>query len=276
MSFTLAILAASAANVLAPPVAQPSPQLSYGTDLSLLSDTGVASSPLISLVRAGQPPVGKASALDDDATPSSIKFSPSITLVSDYRFRGISLSGRDPAIQGGLEVTASGFYAGAWASTIAPFVGSHVELDVYGGWRGAVAGLDLDIGATNYLYPGGQGGHYVELLGSAGHTIGPVELKAGVGYAPKQKTLGSDNVYAWGQARSGIPGTPVSLTASAGHESGSLAGPVGQKWDWSLGAEAVYKRFTAGVKYVDTSIHRVDDPDKVAQAGVVASLGWAF
>jgi len=42
--------------------------------------------------------------------------------VTDYRFRGIGLSGGDPAIQGGLTATTSpGIYVGAWrrASTMA-------------------------------------------------------------------------------------------------------------------------------------------------------------
>ncbi len=273
MSFTLAILAATTPAL----ETAPAPQLAYSADVPVLADANVGDSQGAALVRAGEKTASKPSALDEDGgDDSGIKFSPSITLVSDYRFRGISLSGRDPAIQAGIEASSNGFYAGIWSSNIALYAGTHMELDVYGGWRGNVAGLDVDVGATTYLYPGGKGAKYAELLGSVGHTIGPVELKAGIAYAPAQKNLGSDNFYAYGQARSGVPGTPISLTASVGHENGSVAGPTGKKWDWSLGGEYVYKKFTAGVKYVDTNITALDDPSGNTKPGVVASLGWAF
>ena len=42
-----------------------------------------------------------------------------VSLTTDYRFRGVSLSGGDPAIQGGITATHdSGFYVGAWSSSI--------------------------------------------------------------------------------------------------------------------------------------------------------------
>jgi hypothetical protein len=41
-------------------------------------------------------------------------------LVSDYIFRGISQTQRQPAIQGGFDYShASGFYVGTWASNVA-------------------------------------------------------------------------------------------------------------------------------------------------------------
>jgi uncharacterized protein (TIGR02001 family) len=278
MTFALAILA-SAAPVIAAESSATSPQLSNSSDLQLIGDMQVAAPAVFTvptLIRVGQKTAKPVSGLDDENDASGITFSPSVTLVSDYRFRGISLSGKDPAIQGGLEASANGFYAGVWASNIALYAGTHVELDVYGGWRGEVAGLNLDVGATNYLYPGGTGGKYSEFAGSVGKTIGPLDMKVGIAYAPAQKNIGSDNFYAYGQARAGIPGTPVTLSANLGHESGSLAGPNGKKWDWSVGGEAVFKKFTLGLKYVDTNINRAIDPGKTAQSGVVVSLGWAF
>jgi uncharacterized protein (TIGR02001 family) len=259
------------------------PQLGYASDLSLMDDVQVAASPKsvpLTLIRAGQKPSKPVSGLDDESDTElsigGVTFSPSIAAVSDYRFRGISLSNRKMAIQPGLEASAGGFYAGLWASNIALYAGTKAELDVYGGWRGEVAGLNLDVGATSYLYPGGSGGQYAEFLGSVGKTIGPLDLKVGAAYAPAQKNIGSDNFYAYGQARAGLPGTPVTISANLGHESGSLAGPDGRKWDWSLGGEAVFNKFTVGLKYVDTNVNRLVDPGRNAQAGVVASFGWAF
>jgi uncharacterized protein (TIGR02001 family) len=63
------------------------------------------------------------------------------SVVSDYRYRGISQIGLKPALQGGADyVSPSGFYVGAWGSTIKWIkdngVMGSVELDLYGGYRG--------------------------------------------------------------------------------------------------------------------------------------------
>lgn len=79
--------------------------------------------------------------------------------VSDYRYRGLSQTQREPALQGGIDLgLPGGFYLGTWASSIKwidTFGGdANVELDFYGGWKGDVgAGLTLDVGALRYQYP---------------------------------------------------------------------------------------------------------------------------
>ncbi len=200
-----------------------------------------------------------------------------VTGVSDYRFRGISLSDKDPAIQGAVDVEhKSGIYGGIWASTIKNSP-ANVEADLYAGWRGSAGSVDLDVGATAYLYPSGADLDYYEILASASYTLGPAELKLGAGYSPAQDNLGgNDNIYGYTDIGVGIPSTPVTVKGHVGYEDGSLAGPTGQKWDWSLGAEVVVDRFTLGVTYVDTNIDRIFDPRKLAGAGVVASVSVGF
>ena len=62
-----------------------------------------------------------------------------VTLASQYRFRGISLSDEDVAIQGTINVAhESGLYAGVWSSSTDGFGelgGSNVEVDLYGGYK---------------------------------------------------------------------------------------------------------------------------------------------
>jgi hypothetical protein len=76
-----------------------------------------------------------------------------VTLVGDYRFRGLSQTYGQPAIQGGVEYASStGAYAGSWASNVSgnQFLnGGSLELDLYGGyrWRG------IDVGLQYYWYP---------------------------------------------------------------------------------------------------------------------------
>lgn len=79
--------------------------------------------------------------------------------VSDYRYRGISQTRLKPALQGGLDYAhASGFYAGAWGSTIQWIKDAggraDVEIDVYGGYKTEIApGLTADVGLLQYVYP---------------------------------------------------------------------------------------------------------------------------
>jgi uncharacterized protein (TIGR02001 family) len=92
-------------------------------------------------------------------------------LVSDYRFRGISQSNGDFAIQGGFDYAfENGFYVGTWGSSVdfdsnVDFDGS-LELDFYGGWGSDIGEhSSIDIGYIYYDYPGDDGaeGDYQEI-----------------------------------------------------------------------------------------------------------------
>mgnify|MGYP002078605724 CR=1 FL=1 len=229
----------------------------------------------IALMLAASPALAQDST---DAPDSAFDVSGTVSLTSDYVFRGISLSDREPAVQGSLEVQhMSGLYAGMWGSSIARYAGTNVEADIYGGWRGAAGGLDLDLGVVGYLYPGGHGANYVELAGKAARTLGPVELEAGIAWAPSQKAIGGqDNLYVSGALSSGIPGTPFTLTADVGHESGGMAGPTGKKWDWGLTADYVRGPMTVSVSYKDSNVARALDPDKVARGRLMATVTLSF
>jgi uncharacterized protein (TIGR02001 family) len=87
----------------------------------------------------------------------------SLTLTSDYLFRGLSQSGEDPALQGGIEYAHdSGFYVGGWGSSVSwlsdadPDVSNSLELDAYAGFRGTFGDSEFgyDVGGIYYWYPG--------------------------------------------------------------------------------------------------------------------------
>ena len=103
--------------------------------------------------------------------------------VTDYRYRGISQTRLKPALQGGVDFAhKSGFYLGAWGSTIkwikdaggdAP-----VELDLYGGYKGSAGAVGYDVGVLRYQYPGHDlaiSPNTTELY--AAGTFGPATLK---------------------------------------------------------------------------------------------------
>ena len=110
-----------------------------------------------------------------------------IGVVTEYRYRGISQSSRNPAVQIGADYAhKSGFYIGAWHSTIqwitdnssyapAATVKGAGELDIYGGYKGEIAkDFSYDVGGLYYLYagnnyakvPGGVNANTFEVYGA--------------------------------------------------------------------------------------------------------------
>jgi uncharacterized protein (TIGR02001 family) len=104
-------------------------------------------------------------------------------VVTDYRYRGISQSRLKPAVQGGVDYTNGGFYAGAWASTIKWIKDgggdASVEIDLYGGYKGEVVkDLAYDVGVLAYVYPSNAlnpSADTTEIYGAL--TYGPVTAK---------------------------------------------------------------------------------------------------
>jgi uncharacterized protein (TIGR02001 family) len=100
-------------------------------------------------------------------------------VVTDYRYRGISQSRLEPALQGGFDLAhKNGLYLGVWGSTVkwikdagiaaSPRVdtGSNfLELDIYGGYKGELAkDVAYDLGLLQYWYPSNN---YQAIAGAA-------------------------------------------------------------------------------------------------------------
>ena len=207
------------------------------------------------------------------------------SVVSEYRFRGVDLSGGDIAIQGGLDLGhSSGFYVGTWGSSLdEDTVGfGHTELDVYGGWSSSLTDtVSVDVGIIAYLYPNAPAGDYdyFEGYGSLGFGLGPADLSVGVAYAPKQDSLGDeDNFYVYGDAGFGIPNTPLSLTGHLGYTDGFLTfTDDGKAFDWSVGASyALNDSFSLGLSYVGAEGDYAPGDYEFTDDAVVFTLGASF
>lgn len=208
----------------------------------------------------------------DTAPPPSIDISFNIGVVSDYRFRGISLSDRDPALQGGIDLShQSGLFAGAWATTIAEYSGSDVELDLYGGYAGMAGGLEYSASAYYYVYPGGEDVNYLEFQGTVGKTIGPAQVEAVVAYIPDQDNA-ADNLYLGAGASVGIPNTPFTVNVRGGRENGGYD----NKWDWETGISYSRDWLTVSASYVDTNHSGINEAGRNGRAGFVASAIASF
>jgi len=112
-----------------------------------------------------------------------VSFNASIT--SDYRYRGLSQTRLDPALQGGADYVHSptGFYVGTWLSTIkwTKDLGGdgNIEWDVYAGKRGQLTeAISYDVGGLYYWYPDNKldpSANTFELYGKLG--FGPAYVK---------------------------------------------------------------------------------------------------
>ncbi|NIJ08476.1 uncharacterized protein (TIGR02001 family) [Sphingomonas vulcanisoli] len=246
--------------------------------------------------------------------PKPFTISGSVALVSDYRFRGVSQSDNAMAAQGGITLThQSGLYVGSWASNLAgwgQFGGANMELDLIGGYKRSFGPWAVDVGLTWYMYPAGADNtDFAEPYIKVSRQIGPVSLLAGVAYAPRQEALGNfsatpysrgqkqDNTYVWGDASTGIPGTPLTAKAHIGYSwgnpglgpNGTSVAPTGEYLDYLVGVDATFlSRLTLGVAYLGTDISkreaayllpnfsRTKDGSSIASGKAVVSIGLAF
>jgi uncharacterized protein (TIGR02001 family) len=235
------------------------------------------------------------SAFAEEAEESAdpITVSGSVALVSDYRFRGISQTDKNFAVQGGVTVShESGVYVGLWGSSVDEYIaaGSDQEIDIIAGFKKTAGDTTFDVGAIYYYYPGssqilpGYNSDFVEVYGSVTQAFGPVSAKVGVSYAPSQSALdygfgSEDNLYANLGLSATIPDTGVGLSAGVGRSftRSFLSGGI-KYTDWSLGATYTTGPVTLGVSYVDTDasfINPLSGKD-IYKAGVLGTLTVAF
>jgi len=211
--------------------------------------------PLVSLSLLGTAVILPQAAMADEEPYFSL--SANAAIVTDYRFRGMSLSEKDPAIQGGFDVsTKSGFYVGTWGSSIQSYAGSEMEMDIYAGYKHDFDGFSTNIGVLAYTYPGSDDTHYIEAYGSIGSTFGIVDMTLGAAYVFSGQTGAGDqdNTYIYLDAAAPIADTPLSASARLAYEDGAFSFGK-KKWEWAFGLSyAVSDTISVSAKYIDTNI----------------------
>lgn len=228
----------------------------------------------------------------DEETPA-VTISGGATVVTDYRFRGISQTDKNFAVQGTFTVAhKSGFYATVWGSTVDEYVaaGGDQEIDLIAGFKKSFGGTTVDVGVLYYYYPGaeqiipGYNSDFIEPYIGVSHTFGPVTGKVSAAYAPKQSALSigagkEDNLYVAFDLSSGIPNTGLSVSGHIGHSYGPSFLTIGKGYtDWNVGATYTVKNLTFGISYVDTNKALLGpiSGKNISKGGVVGSIGVAF
>jgi len=192
------------------------------------------------------------------------EFSGTVTLASQYIFRGITQSNENPAIQGSLDWSHdSGVYLGIWGSNVDFGDGDEAssEFDLYGGYNFTVNNIDFGLGGIWYEYPGADNAlnyNYFEFTGSIGYDFGTLATTGSIYYSPDYYA-GSDDSYYYNLAidapLSQMPGG-LTLSASLGFMDidDEVAFGVPDYTDWSIGLGATVEGFDVSVTYSDTDL----------------------
>jgi uncharacterized protein (TIGR02001 family) len=216
----------------------------------------------------------------DDGPSIPGELSANVALTTDYRFRGISQTGDNPAIQGGLDYSVGvaegvSLYVGAWGSSVDFNDGdqAQVEIDYYGGVTFEIKGIGIDIGLIYYSYPGASSGlNYDYVEGKIELSYSPIEsLTLGVGYNYSPDYFGSSGDFHYPHASVeftpdlGLP-LPITLSATYGYNSIDSAAAFGAPSysDWSIGIATTYKIVELKLQYIDNDLSgSIGDPTAV-------------
>jgi uncharacterized protein (TIGR02001 family) len=204
--------------------------------------------------------------------------------VSDYRYRGISQTRLQPAVQAGVDFgLPNGIYLGAWASNIKWIDdaggGANVEVDLYGGWKGEVGGgLTLDVGALSYQYPGNDlnpSANTTELYGALSYAMFTLKYSHSI-----------TNLFGFGDSKgSGYLdlaatfdlGNGVMLAPHVGHQTVKNLG-LASYTDYSLTISKDFSGWVPSLAVVDTNTGAYAGPNgkDLGKAGVVLGLKYNF
>jgi len=139
---------------------------------------------------------GKVKAPEPEARACVV--SANVGFTTDYVFRGISQTGEEATVQGGIDLTCGKFYLGVWGSGIN--FGNGTEIDIYGGFKTTTGAIAWDLGFIYYAYPGAPSFldlDYVELkIGASAEIVKGGTVGATLFYSPEY-TFATGEVLTW-------------------------------------------------------------------------------
>jgi len=231
-------------------------------------------------------------------SPYDVSFGGAIS--TDYNFRGVSQSNRDPSagayIEGQYNSPYGQWYLGLagwsinWPSGYG-FSDPSAEIDFYGGWRHEWGPASVDIGAIYYYYPGelfNVDSDFLEVYWKGGYAVNDkFSVGANLFYTPDLLNYGSNG---GGNVR-GIYG---SVTASytfweQGDYTGAISGELGHWWIknnavvfaydpdytyWNAGISFAYKAITLDLRYHGTDMNRSDCANFLFTSTANPASGW--
>ncbi len=252
---------------------------------------------------------------DAAAQRSAWSGSGNFSVVSDYRFRGVSQTYNLPAVQGGFDLGHSaGFYFGTWGSSVGTNVrdrripagsppgtqpttttagtfqgGASLELDFYGGYRFELTrNIELDVGVIYYYYPGAKDAISLRRFDTTefyvGAAFGNLTAKANYAISDFFSLVDSSGAYYVDLGYVYPLGKTTNLVAHVGYQSVKNFSRLNNT-DWKLGATTEALGVTWGLAYIGstakddayTVLNASDGAAKVvAKDTVILSVGKTF
>jgi uncharacterized protein (TIGR02001 family) len=217
------------------------------------------------------------------AAAANAEVTGTVSVVSDYNWRGVSQSAQDPALQGSIDYAhASGFYAGVWGSNVdfGDCCDENIETDLYAGFSGG-EDVTWDVGFIYYYYPGAEGLDYPEVYAGLGYK----GFEGKLWYSSDFANYDDQAWYFEVNAAYELPAN-FGLEAHVGFSTGDgieAAYGVDNYSDWSVGVTYALSHFDLGVKNADGSdLHTLDGtPDDVLSSegvfifSVATSFPWS-
>lgn len=203
-----------------------------------------------------------------DEDRSGINVSANMSLTSNYVWRGMTQTKDSPAIQGGVDLEYKGLYAGVWGSNVDFGVNDNnsLELDIYGGYAGEIAGIGFDVGYIQYAYPNKSDEYnFGEAYVGVSKEWDKFALSAKYSFGIETDDTNPEDFYEVGASASVLP-YDVGFDASYGNYDN-----IGEYY--SLGLNRSFEKFDLSVAYIDFS----HDTDSAAdEDNVVATVSFAF
>ncbi len=210
-------------------------------------------------------------------------FSGSLGFFTDYRFRGISQTVNEAAVQGSFDWGHnSGAYIGLWGSNVefGANGAGNTEFDIYAGVAREYWGITFDIGGIYYTYPGALESNaldYFEYMFGMSTEFPLIAMGATIYYSPENTADSGNATYLSYDAT--IP--LVSRLALTGH--------VGRQWitdesafgkpdyvDWSIGATYATHGFDLSLVYIDTDLTVAECGGEACDGEVVFGISRSF
>jgi uncharacterized protein (TIGR02001 family) len=221
-----------------------------------------------------------ARAIGEDSGPKAASDAFAITLggalLSDYLYRGISLSDRGPSVSSSVEVARGGFYVSGQVYTVRLPTDPAAELTLTGGIRREVAGVEFDLSAEYYYYPGetpapgsGTTNYWQYGISASRRIFDAFEIVGRATYAPNSWNSGAWGAYGSGEIKIDLPKFKLpnqkevtwTLGAELGHQSfgtTSQGSALPSYAHWRLGAAFKYDVLSFDLSYHDTNLSTED------------------
>ncbi|SFF98901.1 conserved hypothetical protein [Neptunomonas qingdaonensis] len=192
------------------------------------------------------------------SSTQAAEVSGTVGFTNDYRFRGISQTSGDAAIQGSLDVAfENGAYAGMWGSNVDWGDDANIEIDYYVGFSNDISDdLSYDAFFAYYTYPGYESadGDYAEvsftLLYSGLNDLG--DIAATFAYSNDYFNSGDDSKYIALDYSYGVTEN-ISLDLHAGHSFGAAWDGYGYE-DYSIGLSGSLAGLDLAVNYLSNTL----------------------